>query len=82
MIEGVVVYHPRMDELKDEYENRKRAGEQAGDMLAEESRLHELGLDYPYHVMHTLYYESNGWAPDVLHTHGLRTTTRLYEQEN
>ncbi len=81
-----------MDEATDDYEPRKRAGEEAGDILAEEARLAELGVWYPLNMMHTLYYESSGDAPDEEIPHiaeliahvppTLNTTIRIYEQEN
>ena len=51
------VYHWCMDEYTDDYKQRKCAGEEAGDILAEEARLAELGLSYPLNMMHMLYYE-------------------------
>lgn len=55
-----VVYHWCMTEYADEYNQRKCAGEAAGDILAEEARLAELGLSYPLNMMHMLYYEGSG----------------------
>ena len=54
------VYHWCMTEYADEYNQRKCAGEAAGDILAEEARLAELGLSYPLNLMHMLYYEGSG----------------------
>ena len=60
------MYHWCMNEYTDEYNQRKRAGEEAGDMLAEEARLAELGLSYPLNMMHQLYYEGGAESLDVL----------------
>ena len=48
-----------MDNHADAYETRKLAGEEPGDMLAEEARLNELGLGFPLNRMYMLYYEGN-----------------------
>ena len=83
-----------MDEHRDtdEYSQRKQAGEEPGDILAEEARLTERGLLYPLNMMHTLYYESSGDTPDALRgfmaepevvVHPQRKTkVQLYEQYN
>ena len=55
-----------MDEYTDEYNQRKCAGEEAGDILAEEARLAELGLSYPLNMMHMLYYEGGAESLSVL----------------
>ena len=84
------VYNPRMDDVTDDYELRMRAGEEAGDILAEEARLDELGIGEPLNMMHSLYYESSGDAPEEVHPRiaaliapaNFNTTIRVYEQEN
>ena len=80
-----------MAEQPDEYELRKRAGEEPGDILAEEARLDELGVGFPLNMMHTLYYETSGDSPEELRPHiaeivvqmhpGKKSTIRIYEQE-
>ena len=55
-----------MDTVLDAYSLRMQAGEEPGDMLAEEARLTELGVNYPLNLMHSLYYESSAdFAVDV-----------------
>lgn len=83
------VYYRYMDEQTDDYAMRKRAGEEAGDILAEEARLEELGVGFPLNMMHTLYYEGSGDNPEELHPRiaelvaesRLKTQVRLYEQK-
>ena len=48
-----------MDTVLDAYSLRMQAGEEPGDMLAEEARLTELGVNYPLNLMHSLYYMSS-----------------------
>ena len=60
------MYYRYMDEQTDDYAMRKRAGEEAGDILAEEARLEELGVGFPLNMMHTLYYEGSGDNPEEL----------------
>lgn len=48
-----------MDTKLDAYGLRMQAGEEPGDVLAEEARLTELGVNYPLNLMHSLYYESS-----------------------
>lgn len=86
------VYNPHMNEVTDDYAQRKLAGEEAGDMLAEEARLDELGVGFPLNMMHTLYYECGGNAPQDIHPRiaelvaqvhpHFKTSTRIYEQNN
>lgn len=67
-----------------------RAGEESGDILSEEARLHE--MEYPLHMMHTLYYEGSGDYPEKLRpciaalvaaVHPvMESTVRIYEHEN
>lgn len=81
-----------MDDNQDEYAQRKLAGEEAGDMLSEEARLCEMGLSYPLNMMHTLYYEMPGDAPEELRPRivelvpqfatGAETRIKIYEQQN
>ena len=71
-----------MDEFRDydEYCQRKLAGEEPGDILAEEARLAELGLLYPLNMMHTLYYESSGDDPAALRGHIAELVTTMHPQ--
>ncbi len=81
-----------MAENADDYDIRKRAGEETGDMLAEEARLNELGLGFPLNMMHTLYYESSGDNPEYVRPRiaelgagippMVEPTIRIYEQKN
>lgn len=86
---GRLVYYRYMDEQTDDYAMRKRAGEEAGDILAEEARLEELGVGFPLNMMHTLYYEGSGDSPEELRPRiaelvaesRIKTQVRLYEQK-